>query len=191
MIHSPIRQVLLEHFCYLSRKVGTEKQSPSPIVVHNKEGQVRLCQLILSHIMVLANTLISPISLSVKSPIPALLHQIVMQEFLSPTANFSLPWQTFCCPLRHFRHQETHTENTGKESNSSFLWYSIQEEQFQIGTPAESCKTSVFQLTSNSNPLKHFSTETKYFEFTPAVGLTIRCILGQTQGVCESQAETY
>lgn len=74
---------------------------------------------------------------------------------------------SFCCPLCCFRRQAKCTENTGKTSNSSFLWHGSQEGQLQIDTstaPVGVCDTLFFQFFSNSKPLKHFLLETKYCE---------------------------
>lgn len=170
------------------------EKCPSLTVVQNKEGQVRLCQLAVSHIMVLANTLTSLISLS-SLPFP---HYCIRLS----CRNFSLPLPISFFPHWHFAvlcvmlDIRKHALKTQKKSLTIIsVWHNIHEEQCQRGTPAEFCKTLVFQFISNSNSLKHSCTETKYCEFIPAVGSTIRCIFGacwvSPREVCESQAETY
>lgn len=111
----------------------------------------------------------------------------------SPSASFSLC--TFCCPLSSFRHQEKHMENAGKESHSSFLWH----RETPGSVPVGFYNTLVFQLFSNSNPLKRLWLETKYCELKPDDRLEyqmlscefLRSSLSFFHWVCRSQAETY
>lgn len=115
---------------------------------------------------------------SVESPFP---HYCIRLS----CRNFSLPLPISLFPSRHFAvcvilDIRKHALKTQKKSLiPHFCGTIFKRNNFkEAGTPAEFCKTLVFQFISNSNPLKHSSTETKYCEFIPAVGLTIWCISG-------------